>query len=486
MKQAFLISGLVLIILAVLMLPCLLVDIYYHQSFYLFEISILLILLCDLVCLLCGKGASLETIKDANILFITACIWIIIIFFSIIPFKLYGLSYVDSLFETISGLTTTGATILEHLKDHSKGILLWRAILHLIGGLGIIIFAIIIFLVLKSPGLRHLFYNEFSDQADGKFYSSRIAIAIFTIYLFLIATCFIAYYILGMSIFDAVCHSFATISTGGFTNYDESFAYYNNSLLDFIAVIFMALSALPFIWLAKIVYKRKIVFDEQVIYFLAIAILVTLTSAFSLYYWSSYTKATSFLSSLRYSIFSTVSLMSTTGFVNSDYSVWVPCFPGLAIFFLMFLGGCAGSTAGGIKMVRIIILAKNVKRELQLAVNSSQLREIIFHNHIVDYPVILGISSFLILYLLIFVICSLILALCGYDYITCLSAVAATLTNSGPGLSELIGPNGNYSSLTNVAKITLCSSMLLGRLEIVTIITFFMIIFSKIKKIQSP
>jgi trk system potassium uptake protein TrkH len=397
--------------------------------------------------------------------------------FSTIPFSIYGLSISDSIFEATSGITATGATILKNLSEHNKGILLWRSILHFIGGIGIIIFAVALSPLFKNIPIQKLFYSEFSDKSDKLIpHTSQIAINVLIAYLSLIIICTITYYVLGMNAFDAICHALSTIATGGFTNYDNSFGYYNSALIDYAAVIFMILGSLPFIWYLRIIYSQKIVFDEQVLWFTLIVIFSTLAITMSINYFNSYDKTTHFFEDFRYSLFSVVSLMSTTGFTNSDYSAWNPHLPGLIIFFLMFLGGCTGSTAGGIKMFRIIVSFKNISSELKRLINPFQVTVMRFNNNIISESIICSMTAFLALYFIIFIVSSFVISMLGFDYVTSISAAAATLTNAGPGLGEIVGPSGNYSSLPDTAKIILSVCMLLGRLEIIPIITFFIVV----------
>ncbi|NSX83448.1 TrkH family potassium uptake protein [Wolbachia endosymbiont of Atemnus politus] len=396
---------------------------------------------------------------------ITSCTWIALSLFAAIPFCLDNLSYVDALFETISGFTTTGATVFSDVERLSPGILLWRAMLHGIGGFGIITIGIAVFPMLKVLGLNNLLYSECSDATKKRLPNTRsVVIHITAVYYGLTLLCVFSYYLAGMPLFDAICHGMSAVSTGGFANYNDSIGHYNDPILEAITIIFTILGSLPFLSYLEIIGRLDIRHDEQVFYFVRIVVISSLFACFWLY--KSVDLGVS--SSLRYGTFTITSFITSTGYVMCNYVDW--SFVSVLAFFLTFVGGCGGSASGGIKVFRLIVFLRSIENRFRLLLNPDADDRVKFNGKILESDEVLSIFTFFAIYILTFAISSIVMSyLSNTDFITSISAVSATLTNSGPGFSNLIGPAGNYSSFSSGVKLFLSFLMLLGRLEILPI-----------------
>ncbi|UXX41057.1 MULTISPECIES: TrkH family potassium uptake protein [unclassified Wolbachia] len=396
---------------------------------------------------------------------ITSCTWIALSLFAAIPFYLDSLSYIDALFEAVSGITTTGATVLSYIEQQSPGILLWRAMLHGIGGFGVITVGIAIFPIFKVLSLNNLLYSEYSDALKRKLPHTRsVVIHIAEIYYCLILLCIFSYYLAGMPLFDAVCHGMSAVSTGGFANYNDSIGYYNNPILEVITIIFMILGSLPFLSYLKIIRRLDVCYDEQVSYFIKIVVISSLLACFWLY--KNFDLGV-FLS-FRYSTFTITSFITSTGYVMCNYLNW--SFISVLAFFLAFIGGCGGSASGGIKIFRLVIFLKSIRNYFSSLLNPSESDRVKLNGKILENDEVQSVFTFFAIYMLTFAISSIVMSyLSNADFITSISSVSAMLTNSGPGFSNLIGPSGNYSSFSGGVKLFLSFLMLLGRLEILPI-----------------
>ncbi|MDG7054991.1 MAG: TrkH family potassium uptake protein [Wolbachia endosymbiont of Menacanthus eurysternus] len=396
---------------------------------------------------------------------ITSCAWIALSLFAAIPFYLDSLDYVDALFETISGFTTTGATVFSDVEKLSPGILLWRAMLHSIGGFGIITIGIAVLPALRVLSLNNLLYSECSGATKRRLPNTRsVVIHATAIYYGLILLCIFSYYLAGMSLFDAICHGMSAVSTGGFANYNDSIGHYNDPLLEVITIIFMILGSLPFLSYLKIIRRLDIYRDEQVSYFIGIVIVSSLFACFWLYRNVDLGISLSF----RYSAFTITSFITSTGYVVCNYVDWG--FISVLAFFLTFIGGCGGSASGGIKTFRLIVFLRSIGNRFRLLLDPNAGDRVKFNGKILEDDEVHSIFTFFAIYILTFTISSIVMSYLGnMDFITSISAVSATLTNSGPGFSNLIGPSGNYSSFSSGVKLFLSFLMLLGRLEILPI-----------------
>ncbi len=450
---------------------------YQTESWQSYAVPILLYLIVGGSLVITNKNIDLKiTIKDAFI--ITVLSWLLLAFLSAIPF-IYtdiNLSVIDALFESMSGITTTGSTIINGLDNLPKGILIWRALLQWLGGIGIVIIALFILPFLRVGGMQ-LFHLEGNDPYD-KFLPkiSSVVSKIFFIYLGLTFVLLFIYYYLGMNFFDSIAHSFTTISTGGFSTHDASFAYFNNYNILFVAIVFMILGSLPFLVLAQTSLKNffATIKDHQVKIFL----LILIVSIFLIYFLANkFVEGSVFQKFISIS-FNTISIISGTGFVSENFENWGN-YASVLFLILMFVGGCAGSTTGGLKVFRFQILFNYLVLHLKKMLQPHAVLASHFNGKKIPDSTYESVMSFFFLYILTFAISALLLSFSGNDFLTCISAAASAISNVGPGLGEIIGPEGNYSSLDNYSKVILIITMFLGRLEMLTIFILFLPTFWK-------
>ena len=404
---------------------------------------------------------------------LTALSWLSIAIFGCIPFLLstLNLSFVDAFFESMSGITTTGSTIITDLDNAPKSILIWRAILQWLGGIGIIVMAITILPLLNIGGMQ-LFRMETSDSTEKILPKTReITLIISIIYLTLTFVCGSAYWIAGMNVFDSIAHSMTTIATGGFSTYSSSIGYFQSPKIETVSIIFIILGSIPFIAYLKFTKgNKKIFFEDSQIRGLFYILIISVLLMFL--YLIINNKEYSLLDNLRVSAFNVVSILSGTGYVTSDFSLWGK-FPLIFFLFLMFIGGCAGSTTCGIKIFRFQILGQFILNQIKRLVYPHGIFSIKYNNEKISNSFIYSIITFIFLYFFIFFILATLLSLDGLDFITALSGSASAISNVGPGLGNIIGPNGNYSNLPGFSKLILSLGMLLGRLELFAVLVLF-------------
>ncbi|MCB1784326.1 MAG: TrkH family potassium uptake protein [Alphaproteobacteria bacterium] len=413
--------------------------------------------------------------RDINIkqgFLITTLSWFFLGLFTSFPFYMsnINISFTDAFFESVSGITTTGSTVLHGLDDMSKGVLLWRSMIQWIGGIGIIGFAIVFLPFLRIGGMQ-LFRTESSDKSEKIMpRAKQIASSVFVVYLLLTSIFCLTYRVLGMSWFDAVNHAMTTISTAGYSTHDASFGYFNSYALDMAGSLFMLMSGLPFLLYVKLVYQGKFPFfsDDQFKAFIAITLGLTLIMTIWLWAHSEYSLANSF----RYTIFHVSSVITTTGFATTDYLTWGP-FSITFFLFISYLGGCAGSTGGGLKIMRIIIALKASDKHIKRLIHPHGVFTVRYQGTPLQNDVIKDVFGFLGLYVLANAFFTLILAWMGLDFETAISAAATAISNTGPGIGNVIGPAGNFAPLPDAAKWILCFCMILGRLEIITVFVLF-------------
>ncbi len=403
---------------------------------------------------------------------LTALSWLSIAIFGSLPFIFseLELSFTDAFFESMSGITTTGSTIITDLNNAPKGILLWRAILQWLGGIGIILMAITLMPIMNIGGMQ-LFKVSSNDNAEKILPKSKeISIRLIIIYSILTFTCAIFYKLFGMNYFDSLTHSMTTIATGGFSNYNESIGYFNNALIEINAVIFIILGSIPFIAYIKYLNGDKKIFykDAQINFFIK-TIIVSVVIIFTFLLFKNYNSET-FL--LRQVTFNVVSILTGTGYVTANYSDWGG-FPLIFFIILMFIGGCAGSTACGLKIFRIHILYKFFVVQLKKYIYPRGVFVLKYGENILNDKFISSIISFVFLYIIIFFIITTLLSISGLDFVTSVSGAATSISNVGPGLGSIIGPNGNFSLLPDFSKWILSVGMILGRLELFAIIVLF-------------
>ncbi|MEX0644177.1 MAG: TrkH family potassium uptake protein [Parvularculaceae bacterium] len=398
---------------------------------------------------------------------LTGLAWTVVPAFAAIPFLGAGLTYAGAYFETVSGLTTTGSTVMVGLDTTSKGLLLWRGILQGVGGVGIVVIAIVVLPFLRVGGMQ-LFKTESSDSSE-KIFARGLDLArwIAGIYVGLVAICATVFGLLGMTAFDAVIHAMTTISTAGFANYDASFGYFESPAIEWAAVVFMIAGALPFVAYIRTLRGRLFaVFNDVQARGLAIVIF---TAVFAVALTHSLVNDVAFAEALRLSAFNLTSIITTTGFVSGDYQLWGPFAVG-AFFIATFIGGCSGSTVGGIKIYRFQILAKLAHAHLTRIVSPSRATVVFYSTRRIDEEVEIAILTFLVAVLVSEAAFALVLSWLGLDLVTAVTAAAACLMNVGPGLGPIVGPAGNFAPLPDAAKAVLSLAMILGRLEFFTLL----------------
>ena len=408
-----------------------------------------------------------------NAFLLTALSWLSIAVFSSLPFIFsnLNLSITDSFFESMSGITTTGSTIITDLNSSPKAILLWRALLQWLGGIGIIVMAITLMPIMNVGGMQ--LFKVSSGDASEKILpkTKEITLRLILIYLILTFLCSFFYNICGMKFFDSLTHSMTTIATGGFSNYNESIGYFNSIKIEIISMIFIILGSIPFIAYIKFLSGKKNIFytDTQIKSFIKI-IFYSILILFI--YLTIFNKSFSDVS-LRSISFNVISILTGTGYVTQNFDNW-GSFPLIYFLILMFIGGCAGSTACGIKIFRVQILYLFLKNQLKKIIYPRGIFIIKYDNNNVNEKFMASIIAFIYLYIIIFFIITAMLSLSGLDFTTSISGAATSISNVGPGLGELIGPNGNFSQLPDFSKWILSFGMILGRLELFAILVLFL------------
>jgi len=420
--------------------------------------------------------ANLDHDKKLNLqqaFLLTSLSWLSIAIFGSLPFVFSSLqlSITDSLFESMSGITTTGSTIIINLNDSPKGILLWRALLQWLGGIGIIVMAITLMPIMNVGGMQlfKISSNDASEKILPK--SKEIALSLILIYSGLTFICSIFYKIFGMNYFDSITHAMTTIATGGFSNYNESIGYFNSATIEITAIIFIILGSIPFIAYIKFLNGNKRIFisDSQIRTFIKIIIV----SIIILFFYLAFQNKNFSEINLRSISFNVVSILTGTGYVTQQFDNW-GSFSLIFFLILMFIGGCAGSTACGIKIFRVQILYLFLVNQLKKIIYPRGIFFIKYDGNNVDDKFMSSIISFIYLYIIIFFFITALLSLSGLDFVTSISAAATSISNVGPGLGTIIGPNGNFSQLPDFSKWVLSFGMILGRLELFAILVLFL------------
>jgi trk system potassium uptake protein TrkH len=398
--------------------------------------------------------------------------WILFSLFGCIPFLLSGeiSSFIDAFFETVSGFTTTGASILNEVELLPHGLLFWRSLTQWLGGMGIIVMSLAILPLLGVGGMQ-LFVAEVPGPAPDKLHPriKETAKRLWAIYIIFTITEILLLWIGGMDLFDAVCHSFTSMATGGFSTKTASLAYWDSPFIHYVIVVFMFLAGTNFTlsYFAFHLNFRKVWRNEEFRYYLGFILGFTALLTLIL----SFTEVQSLEESFRHSIFQVVSIVTTTGFVTFDYLSWIPL-AGILLFMMMFLGGSAGSTGGGIKILRIVLLIKNSSMELRRMIHPNAVIPVRFNRNAVPPDILNNVFAFVSFYIITVIIGVVVMASMGYDLGTSFGAVAATLGNIGPGIG-LVGPVENYSHIPVFGKWFLSFLMLIGRLELFTVLILF-------------
>jgi trk system potassium uptake protein TrkH len=463
------ILGIFLITLAVSMtLPMLTLLIFDHnEDLDAFLWSCLTSAVAGFALLIPGRPANAQ-LRPRDMYLLTTASWLVVCVFAALPMVLIQhISYTDAFFETMSGITTTGSTVLVGLDSASPGLLIWRSMLHWLGGIGFIGMAVAILPLLRVGGMR-LFQTESSDWGEKVMPRSHmVAKYILVIYLgFTLLGC-LGFWLAGMSPFEAINHAMAAISTGGFSTSDASLAHWPQPAVHWVAVVMMILGSLPFtLYVATLRGHRQALFkDHQVRGFIGFLLLTWLVVATWFWQHSEY----SWLDALRIVAVNVTSVVTTTGFALGDYSQWGG-FAVLLFFYLTFIGGCSGSTAGGLKIIRFQVAYVLLKASLQQLMHPRAVIKQQYNNHNLDEEIVRSLTTFSFFFTITIGMIALGLALLGLDWVTALTAAATAVCNVGPGLGPVIGPAGNFSSLADPAKWLLTLGMLLGRLEILTVL----------------
>ncbi|MEO0568872.1 MAG: TrkH family potassium uptake protein [Pseudomonadota bacterium] len=406
---------------------------------------------------------------------LTTGVWLALPIFGALPFILgsSGTRVVDGFFEAMSGLTTTGSTVLSGLQDMPKGLLLWRGILQWLGGIGIIVVAMVFLPELRVGGMQIFRSAAFDTMGKILPRATEIAARISVIYLSLSLVCVFGYLFAGMGVFDATVHAMTTMATGGFANYDASFAAFDPAV-EYVAVVFMILAALPFVRFVQLTAgtAKPLLSDPQVRgFFITCSILVLFLTAWQFLQQESFTEA-----AFRKVLFNTVSILTGTGYASDDYMQW-GSFPVAMLFFIGLIGGCAGSTSCSIKIFRYQLLFASVRAQMKRIYSPHGVFTPRYDGRPVDDDVLSSVMSFFIFFIATLGALSVLLALTGLDFVTSISGAGAALANIGPGLGDIIGPAGNFAPLNDAAKWILAAAMLIGRLELLAVYAMFTLYF---------
>ena len=471
-KTVFFTLGMLQIILGIFMIIPIIIQYVYGE----FDSSFIIASIITLIFGILFVISNLDYDKKINLhqaFLLTSLSWITIAIFGALPifFSKLNLSFTDAFFESMSGITTTGSTIIINLENAPKSILLWRALLQWLGGIGIIVMAITLMPIMNVGGML-LFKVLNTDSTNEILPSSKeISIKLIIIYVILTLICGFSYKIFGMNIFDSLTHSMTTIATGGFSNYNESIGYFDNFKIELVAIFFIILGSIPFIAYIKFMSGNKKIFlsDSQIKTFIKLIILsIVILFCYLLIKDNNFS-----LSNIRSVSFNVISILTGTGYVTQGFDKW-GSFPLFYFLILMFIGGCAGSTTCGVKIFRIQILYKFIINQLKKVIYPRGIFIIKYENNTVNDKFLASIISFIFLYIIIFFVLTALLSLTGLDFVTSISGAATSISNVGPGLGSTIGPNGNFYQLPDVSKWILSTGMILGRLELFAILVLFL------------
>ena len=472
-KTVFFIIGVLLSVLGIFMLIPYSVQIIYQENNHVFLTSSFMTIFIGILFILTNLERESYLSLQQTFLFSTLA-WVSIAVFGSIPFILspINLSISEAFFESMSGITTTGSTVILDLDNTPKSILLWRAIMQWLGGIGIIVMAITVLPLLKVGGMQ-LFKMEGSDSTEKILPRTfEVATIIISTYLTLTFLCGFFYWIFGMGVFDSIAHSMTTIATGGFSTHNASIGFFKSSNIEIIATIFIILGSIPFISYLKFIKGNRTIFfhDVQIrglIYLLVFSVVVMFLYLFFISHQGS------FFDKLRISSFNVVSILSGTGYVTDDFGLWGK-FSLIFFLFLMFIGGCAGSTTCGIKIFRLQMLFLFLRNHIKKLLSPNSISIIKYNNQKISDEFINSVIVFIFSYLFLFMFLSMLLSITGLDFLSAISGAATSISNVGPGLGDVIGPNGNFKEVSDVSKWLLSFGMLLGRLELFAVLVIFL------------
>ena len=471
-KTVFFLIGILLIVLGASMLAPYVLQVVLNEGSHSFISASFVTIFIGILFIL----ANLEKESKLNLrqtFLFSSLAWVTVAVFGSLPFLLstQNFSFSEAFFESMSGITTTGATIISDLDNSPKSILLWRAIMQWLGGIGIVVMAITILPLLKVGGMQ-LFKMEGPDSTE-KILPRTIEVAtiIISTYIILTLMCGFFYWIFGMTIFDSVSHAMTTIATGGFSTHNDSIGFFKSSNIEMVASIFIILGSIPFISYLKFTQGNKKIFFQDVqirglIYLLLISIIIMFL------YLLLINDESSLFDKIRISSFNVISILSGTGYVTDDFGLWGK-FSLIFFLFLMFIGGCAGSTACGIKIFRLQMLLIFLKNQIKKIISPNSVIITKYKNKKISDNFINSVIIFIFTFLFIFLIIAMLLSISGLDFITSISGAASSISNVGPGLGDIIGPNGNYKDIPDASKWILSAGMLLGRLELFAVLVLF-------------
>jgi trk system potassium uptake protein len=473
LRPIFLVIGILLIILAVFMTPPMIADLAVgHPDWQVFLAAGCVTLFAGVSLVLMNRTPDFGELTGRQAFLLTTLVWVVLTIFAAMPlaFSDLGLSPAGAIFEAMSGITATGSTVIVDLDHAPPGILLWRAILQWLGGIGIIVMSLAILPFLGVGGMQ-LVRAESSDLSDKILpRAAQIASAISLIYLGLTLLCASLYWWAGMTPFEAAAHAMTTIATGGFSTTDASFGAFQSPTMEWIAVVFMISGALPFVLYIQATngHPMALLRDAQVRWFFGILSVTCLLIAL----WLVRTDGMPLAEAVRHSAFATTSLITGTGYASADYGLWGP-FPVAALFFVMCVGGCTGSTTGGIKIFRFTVLNAVARNQIARLIRPHGVFVPTFNRRPLPEAAAISVMAFVFMFALSFSVFAIALSALGLDYLTAMSGALSALANVGPGLGDLIGPTGNFASMPDSAKWLLSAAMLLGRLELFTVLILF-------------
>jgi len=471
-RLVFQFLGLMLLIEGLFMWLCIPVSMLFrdHELIPLGASGLIAVFSGGMIYLITRKASKILSARDGFL--IVSIGWILFSVFGSLPYILSGeiSSFTDAFFETISGFTTTGASILNEIEVLPHGLLFWRSLTQWLGGMGIIVMSLAILPLLGVGGMQ-LFVAEVPGPAPDKLHPriKETAKRLWAIYIIFTFTETILLWAGGMELFDSVCHSFTTMATGGYSTKTDSLAYWDSPFIHYVVAIFMFLAGTNFTlsYFAMHLKFKKVWRNEEFRYFAGFVLGFTVLLTVIL----SATEIQTGEESFRHSLFQVVSIITTTGFVTFDYLSWIPLV-GIILFMMMFFGGSAGSTGGGIKILRIVLLLKNSTMELKRLIHPNAVIPVRFNKNAVSPDILNNVFAFVSFYILTMIVGVIVMASMGYDLGTSFGSVAATLGNIGPGIG-LVGPVENYSHIPLFGKWFLSFLMLIGRLELFTVLILF-------------
>lgn len=463
MRLIVFINGLILVFGAILMFG---ISIIFANTSGVFLISSLLTATFGaMLCLATWSDFPELAIKDTFLL--TASVWLSAAAFGALPLYMWSLSFTDAVFESISAVTTTGSTVMSGLDSTPHDILLWRAVLQWMGGVGFIVTGMALLPILRVGGMQ-LFRTESSDLGDKELKNATLfAVATAGVYITLTFSCMLVYIYGGMSIFDAVVHALTTLSSGGFSNYDASFGHFQSPFLQWSATFFMLCAGLPFVWFIRIARNGRFQSEQVKVYLQTLAVVI-----FGLSFWMIFYNGYDPFDALRLVAFNVVSTVTTTGYATTDYTSW-GALSVVAFFFLTAMGGCAGSTSGGAKTMRWIVLIRSLKMQIQHIHFPNSIYTLKYEGKKLRDSAVDGVISFFVFYVVTVGILTMALNMIGLDFSTSVSGALTAVANVGPGVGDIIGPAGNFSTLPDSAKWVLMFGMYVGRLEMLTVYVLF-------------